>query len=64
MDIIIFIIILSVPNRIQYKQNMQGYKIMKLWWNCEIILYYEILKLYILLIQIGVNWDYGYNIIS
>ena len=38
-------------------------KIMKWWWNYEITLHYEILKLYILLIQIGVNWDYGYNII-
>jgi hypothetical protein len=38
-------------------------KIMKWCWNYEITLYYEILKLY-LLIQIGVNWDYGYNIIG
>ncbi len=30
MEIIIFIIILSVPNGIQYKQKLQGQKIMKL----------------------------------
>jgi len=38
------------------------HRITKLWWNYRIILHYDSIELHILLIQISVFWDYGYNI--